>query len=323
MFQALWQQYFPPSPTFTEENVAPSSQQGKVFIITGANQGIGFELVKMLYHTGATIYLAGRSRERVEQAIKEVTGSQKPATPATLKYLHLDLNDLATIKASAAAFASQETRLDKLWNNAGIGGNPEGTTTAQNIEGHVGVNCIAPLLFTQELLPQLQQAAKTADPGTVRIIWTGSLMIESMAPSEGVQYEHLEKGKTTNSNRDYAMSKVGNWYLAIEAAQRWSKYGITSVVQNPGNLLTNIYSHQPKILMAILKLVLYAPKMGGYTLLYSGFTSDVDIDKNNGAYIRPFGILAPNGRQDIYKKIAEGAPGKFWDWCEKKYQPYL
>jgi hypothetical protein len=36
-------QYWPPKPTFTEEHVP--SQTGKVFIITGSNQGIGFERV--------------------------------------------------------------------------------------------------------------------------------------------------------------------------------------------------------------------------------------------------------------------------------------
>jgi NAD(P)-dependent dehydrogenase (short-subunit alcohol dehydrogenase family) len=176
MLIALWQQHFPPEPTFTEEDVSPDSQVGKVFIVTDANQGIGLELVKMLYPTGATIYVAGRARERVEQA------------------------------------------------------------------SHVGTNCVAPLLFTQDLLPQLQEAAKTAQSGSVRTIWTGSLMIESHSPPGGMQYEFLEKGKTTSSNRDYAMSKVGNWYLAVEAAERWEKYGIFSVVQNPGKLRTNIYS---------------------------------------------------------------------------------
>ena len=36
---ALWQQFYPPAPTFTEKDVAEGSQVGKVFIITGANQG--------------------------------------------------------------------------------------------------------------------------------------------------------------------------------------------------------------------------------------------------------------------------------------------
>ncbi|PVI00441.1 NAD(P)-binding protein [Periconia macrospinosa] len=324
-FASQWSQYFPPKPTFTEKDVPPGSQQGNVFIITGANQGIGLELVKMLYPTGATIYLAGRSRERVEQAIKDVTESQKSeSTPSILKYLHLDLNDLSTIKASAAAFAAQEKKLNILWNNAGIGVEAQGTTTKQNIKVQVGINCIAPLLFTQELLPQLQEAAKTATAGSVRVIWTGSLTIESFAPSQGLIYESLEKGKTTWPIVDYAMSKVGNWYLAVEAAQRWGKYGIVSVVQNPGNVLTNIYSSQPTLVMIILKtLLLYEPKMGGYTLLFSGFTPELDIEKNNGAYIRPWGVLAPCGRADLYKKIEQGAATEFWEWCEKQYQRHV
>ncbi len=218
MLKAVWQQYFPPKPTFTAEDVAPGSQVGKVFIVTGANQGIGFELVKILYPTGAAIYLAGRSHERVEAAIKQVVDSHKPApaTPAQLKFLHLDLSDLTTIKASAAAFAGQENKLDVLWNNAGIGGNPVGTTTRQNIEGHVGIKYVAPLMFTQELLPKLQQAAKSAPPCAVRVVWTGSLMIETFAPPGGLTFDTIENSSTQNSTRDYAARKLAIGILPLK-----------------------------------------------------------------------------------------------------------
>lgn len=53
-------QFYPPKPTFTEEHVGP--QNGRVFIVTGGNAGVGFELVKILYATGATIYMASRSK---------------------------------------------------------------------------------------------------------------------------------------------------------------------------------------------------------------------------------------------------------------------
>ena len=248
---------------------------GKVFIVTGANQGIGLELVKMLYPTGVTIYLAGRSQERVNKAIEQVTSSAQlvPATPATLKYLQLDLSDLTAIKSAVAEFAKHEERLDILWNNAGIGSNPVGTTTKQNIEGHVGTNCVAPLLFTQQLLPQLQSAAASAPPGSVHVIWTGSLMIDTFAPEGGIDFSSIEAPSTTNPNRDYAISKCGNIFLAVEAAERWGQeFGIVSVCQNPGNLLTNIYAHQSALLMGVLKRVLYEPKMGAYTMLYAGFS---------------------------------------------------
>lgn len=130
-------QWFPPKPTFTEADLP--RQDGRVLIVTGGNSGIGLALAKLLYPTGAKIYLACRSEERARAAIKEVVdeAGTKP-DHGSLEYLHLDLDDLTTIKASAASFAQRESRLDILWNNAGIAGAPAGTKTKQGLEGHVG-----------------------------------------------------------------------------------------------------------------------------------------------------------------------------------------
>lgn len=61
---SMMTQFWPPPPTFTEKDVP--SQEGRVFIVTGGNQGVGYELIKMLYPTGAVIYMASRSPERAE-----------------------------------------------------------------------------------------------------------------------------------------------------------------------------------------------------------------------------------------------------------------
>lgn len=130
-------QWFPPKPAFTEADVP--RQDGRVVVVTGGNSGIGLALIKLLYPTGAKIYLACRSEERARAAIKEVVdeAGTKP-DHGSLEYMHLDLNDLTTIKASAASFAQRESRLDILWNNAGIAGAPAGTKTQQGLEGHIG-----------------------------------------------------------------------------------------------------------------------------------------------------------------------------------------
>lgn len=170
--RSTWTQWFPSEePPLTEKNLP--RQNGKVFLVTGGNSGIGFELVKILYAAGAVVYMAARSRERAEEAISQIQAIPVEQ-PGALKFLHLDLNDLTTIKASAAAFAAQESQLHVLWNNAGVGGVPAGNYTKQGIEQHLGVNCIAPLLFTRLLLPQLRAAAATAPEGSVRIVWGSS-----------------------------------------------------------------------------------------------------------------------------------------------------
>ena len=316
-----WTQFYPPSPTFTESDV--TSQAGKVFIITGGNSGVGFELIRMLYPTGATIYMASRSQQRAEAAIKTITSSD-PSKASYLKFLFLDLDDLTTIPASAAAFAAQESRLDVLWNNAGIGAVAVGTRTKQNIEAHIGVNCVGPLLFTQHLLPQLRAAAKSAPKDSVRIVWTGSWMVESYSPKGGVDFQILEQGGKKDPRFDYAVSKVGNWMLAVEAAKRYGSDGIISVVQNPGNLDTPIYRYQPKLTMMILNTIfLHKPILGAYTMLYAGFSPDITAEEQ-GAYIIPWGrIQKLNSRTDIYDAIEKGGAEKFWNWCEEKWETIL
>lgn len=102
----------------------------------------------------------------------------EPEHPAVFKPLLLDLNDLNSVRTAASEFAVQETRLDILWNNAGIGADavPVQSKTAQGLEKFVGMHCVAALLFTQLLLPQLQYAAERSHPGAVRVVWLSSIM---------------------------------------------------------------------------------------------------------------------------------------------------
>ncbi len=327
-FQSAWTQWFPPAPTFTEKDIP--SQAGKVFIVTGGNSGIGLELIKILYAAGATVYMAARSETKAQAAITAVKASNPStsAPPGLLKYLHLDLNDLTTIKASASAFAAQESRLDVLWNNAGIASVPAGSKTAQNLEQHIGVNCVAPSLFTQLLLPQLLEAAKTSAPASVRVVWTSSWMAESQAPKGGIDFEEVAKGGSGDKNRNYGASKAGNWLLAVEGARRYGAKGIISVVQNPGNLQSNVWRHVPKLMLMLLSPLLHKAKMGAYTELYAGLSPDV-TEAENGAYIIPWGRLQEaNPRKDIVtamKGEEEGGSAvarKFWAWCEEQTKQY-
>lgn len=284
--------------------------------------GIGFALVKLLYRTGATIYLAGRSPQKIQAAIAEITSvSPSPHTPATLKPLHLDLSDLTTIRPAAASFAAQENRLDILWHNAG-GGFPPGSVTKQGFEAHMGSNCVAPLLFTHKLLPLLQAAVRTARKDSVRVIWTGSAQIQMNAPQGGVDFARIEK-PTTVEMQDYAAAKAANWFLAVEGARRWGKDGIISVCQNPGNLNTAIFDVFGWLMLAIIRaLFLYDAKYGAYTMLFSGFSPEVN-EASNGAYIWPFGQIKPPPRVDVLQAASEGKAKDFWEWCERSWKKHV
>lgn len=316
---SMMTQFWPPPPTFTEKDVP--SQEGRVFIVTGGNQGVGYELIKMLYPTGAVIYMASRSPERAEQAIKDIV-SADPSGSARLRFLHLDLDDLNAVRSAAKTFSEQESRLDIIWNNAGIGAIKVGSKTKQGIEAHMGVNVIGPFLFTQLLLPKLRAAAVVSPKNSVRIVWTSSYTTEQLSPKGGYNLEEIEKGGTNNAYVNYATSKAANWMVADEAGKRYGEDGIISVVQNPGNLKTQIYDGQSKLMMFFINTLLHPPKLGGYTELYAGLSPEI-TEKNQGGLIIPWGrVQARSPRKDIYEALEEGKGKQLWDWIEAQIKAH-
>ncbi|EHK97465.1 putative Uncharacterized oxidoreductase [Glarea lozoyensis 74030] len=190
-FSSWFSQTYPPAPTFSEDDIP--RQNGKVFMVTGGNDGVGLALIKLLYPTGATIYMASRSRSRAKKAISEIT-STDPSGTARLKFLHIDLADLPTVHSAAATFSAQEERLDILWNNAGVAVQPFGAKTKQGIEVHMGVNVVAHLLLVKLLLPKLRFAAASSRKNGTRVIWTSSHLMELKAPVGGVNLADVENG---------------------------------------------------------------------------------------------------------------------------------
>ncbi|KAI1824463.1 hypothetical protein F4861DRAFT_505716 [Xylaria intraflava] len=336
-FRSLLSQYYPPKPTFTEAQLPAGSQRGRVFIVTGGNAGIGFELCKLLIRTGATIYMASRSKDKAEAAIREISDGIPPATPGTgqIKFLHLDLNDLSTVQTAAKEFAQQESRLDVLWNNAGTGGNivKYGERTAQGFEPLMGMHCIATLLFSELLRPLLRAAAAkgAATAGATRVLWLSSNLVETSAPPNGVDFSKLDSGYEDGA-KNYAVSKAGTWMLAREYGRRHAEEGILSLVVNPGNTKTGSYAGTSRFLMAFLDCaMLYEPNHGAYAELYAGLSPDVKPEDYVN-FIQPWGRMAPIDlawRQDIVtamKPTDEGGLGygqKLWEWCEEQWKPHL
>lgn len=110
--------FFPPTPTFTEANL-PADLSGKVYIVTGANGGIGKEITRLLYAKSAKVYLLCRSEDKALEAIQDIEKAF-PDSKGALLFIACDLGDLTNVKKAADAFLAREQRLDVLFNNAGV-----------------------------------------------------------------------------------------------------------------------------------------------------------------------------------------------------------
>jgi len=223
----IYTQFYPPSPLLTEANLP--SQAGKVFIVTGGNNGVGYELCRILYHSGARVYMAARTESKAIAAIESITSLVVPknneeAGVGELLFLPLDLADLTTIKSTVSLFLSKEKRLDILFNNAGVSSQPTHLRSKQGHEMHMATNCLGPFLLTSLLTPLLLSTAASSSPASVRTIWTSSAIIDSISPTSGVSMEELSS-PSNDVYRNYAASKAGNWLLASEMAKRVGEKG--------------------------------------------------------------------------------------------------
>ena len=193
----VWSQTFPSSPSLTETNCP--SLNGKIIIVTGATPGCGFELVKILCDRGAKVYLSARSDAKGQRAVKEIREACPLAT-GELDYFVLDFDDLAKVKAGADAYKAKESRVDILYNNAGVAAGAVGARSAQNIDIHFAVNNLGPFLFTHYLLPEIKAGH---DP---RVIWSSSMIVESQPIKGGLVIEELDQ-PSTDQKRNYGTSK--------------------------------------------------------------------------------------------------------------------
>ena len=116
-------------------------------LVTGANKGIGLEIVKKLVDQGLTVYLGARDPEKGEKAAAEVGAT----------FVQLDVTDPESIRRAAAGLE----RLDVLVNNAGITGgrlNAPGDADVPTIREVFDTNVFGVIALTDALLPLLRKS---------------------------------------------------------------------------------------------------------------------------------------------------------------------
>jgi len=249
--------------------------------VTGSNTGIGREVAQILYSKNAKVYVAARSEEKARQAIQAIKKGF-PKSAGELIFLHLDLADLTTIKASVEEFLSKETKLHVLFNNAGVWAQLKGSP--KTVQGHpleIGVNNIGTFMFTKLLTPLLVASAKTEPSNTVRVVWVSSVGAELESPKPGgIPLDNLDFHDDKGGIFRYNVSKAGNYLQATEFAKRHKSDGVVSVALNPGNLASDLARDLSSFVRFLLRcFVAYPPINGAYTELFAAFSPEITVDK--------------------------------------------
>lgn len=127
---------------------------GNTILITGGGSGIGRGLAKAFQAKGNEVIIAGRRKAALEDTVRANPG---------MKYLTLDIEDPAVIKAFAAKVAAEYPKLNVLVNNAGIM-RLEDVLDEQKLEDAEAIittNLLGPIRLTAALLPLLRKQAQS------------------------------------------------------------------------------------------------------------------------------------------------------------------
>ena len=207
------------------------SQEKRKFLITGANSGLGYETSKVLLEKGATVIMCCRDLVKAERAKKELL---KFNFPGNIELFELDLSDLRKVRKSSQLIKNKFNSLDVLINNAGIMAPPK-TLTKQGFEIQFGVNHLAHMFLTLELLPLLKEKTNS------RVVTVTS----------GVQYfgeikwDDLQGNLKYDRWASYAQSKLANVMFGLELNLKFIENNskTSSLLAHPGFARTNL---QPK-----------------------------------------------------------------------------
>ena len=206
-------------------------QRTRVAVVTGANSGLGLQIALALAVAGADVVLTCRNIAKAHSAVASI---RTLAPAATVRFMRLDLADLASVRAFSDSFRGENDRLDLLVNNAGLMAVDE-SRTVNGFETQLGVNHLGHFALTAHLLPAL-----LATPGA-RVASMSSL---AHRPGRLVMDDLMFDRRRYSRWEAYYQSKLANLLFTAQLQRRLgeARAGAIAVAAHPGVARTNLGS---------------------------------------------------------------------------------
>jgi gluconate 5-dehydrogenase len=187
---------------------------GKIALITGSSQGIGFGIARGLGQAGARIILNGRNEEKLNRAVSTLSGEKLKVYSYSF-----DVSNPSQIDQKISAIEREVGPIDILVNNAGIQRRGPLETIEESVWREViETNLTGVFLTTKRVVKGM------IDRRSGKIINICSLMSEISRPTIA----------------PYTTSKGGVKMLTRAMAVEWAKYNIQVNGIGPGFIVTEM-----------------------------------------------------------------------------------
>ncbi len=249
----------------TSSNQADVDLSGKTIIVTGANSGIGKFAARGLARMGASVTMVARSRERGEKALQEV---QAVSTNNNVRLMLCDLSSQVSIREFAAAFESENDRLDVLFNNAGANYFKR-HESVDGLELTFALNHMGYFVLTDLLLNIIKASA----PARIVNVSSDEHRVDR------ITFDDLQREQDYGMNV-YAETKLMNVLFTYELARRLEGTGVTVNTMHPGFSRTNFGRRDNgllgKFFVPVASLFGRSPERGAETAIYLASSPEVE-----------------------------------------------
>ncbi|KAL4931653.1 uncharacterized protein BDV17DRAFT_256194 [Aspergillus undulatus] len=130
-----------------------------VILVTGGNQGLGHEALKVLAHAkNYHLVVAARSQSKADEAVRTIASETSSDTNG-LTPVVINLDDDETILAAAQLVETKFGHLDILINNAGINRSPnDNGTLRENLRAVFETNVFGVAVMVETFLPLIRKS---------------------------------------------------------------------------------------------------------------------------------------------------------------------
>lgn len=198
----------------------------KVYIVTGGNSGIGYEICVALAQQSAHVVLVSRTPERGQTAQKSI---QDLVPHAKVDLVIGDVGSIASTKKLAQTLLDGYPTIDALINNAGVWMTKK-QLNEDGLEFSFMINHLAPFMLNQLLQERLIASA----PSRIVCVNAG-LYVKGKVDLEQTPYGH-DFGRI----RTYASSKLCNVLTLKQQASQLEGSGVTINMVHPGVIQSSL-----------------------------------------------------------------------------------
>ncbi len=204
----------------------------KIVLITGANQGIGFETARQLAQLNYFVYLGCRDEIRAQEAVKKINDLGL----TNIAYLVVDIADINSVRRAKHELEAKISHLDILINNAGVAGDEPHVSTCNvdNLRKIFNTNVFGTLQTIQQFIPLLKSSAHPSIINVSSEVGSLSLLADP------------EENSSRSNFHVYGTSKTAINSLTLMLANELRESGISVNSVTPGFTATALNDFQGK-----------------------------------------------------------------------------